>query len=322
MFFVLSGYVLTRSLVGGSISLEAWRRFFTRRLFRLFPLYWCALLLAFAVLTWIKGGDVSHEVYHSIDYLRQDGPGWQQWLLHIALVIPGMQAEFALPTVWSLMTESKVALLVFPFLGWLILRLPWQAGAAMTTLLVLGSDLLHEHVIGTAAYLGMFSLGGLLARVPERFWHRLSAPAWCGLLLAGVAAYSCMSLRYRMPSVWMGYYLCAVGAAAIIACVSCWPALGRRMHGLYSLVGVDLSYGIYLLHYPVLLLFFKLAGELRLVGGARFGPALAAVVATVVLARILAHAVEIPMVRLGRKVVGGRKKAHITNLPPVRDVGS
>lgn len=117
----------------------------------------------------------------------------------------------------------------------------------------------------------------------------------------------------------MGYYLCAAGAAAIIACVSCWPALGRRMHCLCSLVGVDLSYGIYLLHYPVLLLFFKLAGDFGLMDDARLGPAMAA---TVVLARILAHAVEIPMVRLGRQVAGGRKKTEITDLPPVRDVGS
>lgn len=99
------------------------------------------------------------------------------------------------------MTESKVSLLVFPFLGWLILRLLWQAVAAMTAFLVLGSDLLHEQMIGTAAYLGMFSLGGLLARVPESFWCRMSVPAWCVLLLAGVAAYSCMSLRYHLHSV-------------------------------------------------------------------------------------------------------------------------
>ena len=158
-------------------------------------------------------------------------------------------------------------------------------------------------------------------RVPEGWWRHLTLPGWCCLLLAGLAAYSCMSLRYHLPSIWIGYYLCALGAAVVIACVSFWPALGRRMHALHSLVGVDLSYGIYLLHYPVLLMFFKLAAGLGFLGGFRFLPALAAMGVTVVLAWIMAHVVEIPMVRLGRQVIG-RVEAADSRGVAVRDVSS
>ncbi len=309
LFFVLSGYVLTKSLAFRPISWEEWRHFVIKRVFRLFPLFWVALVLASVVLTWIKAHGGLPAAGDSLAFLSQEGQDWRQWLLHIPLVVPGMQADFVLPTVWSLMTEAKVSLLVFPFLGWAILRLPWWGAAGMTAMLALGSDFFFNHIIGTAAYLGMFALGALLARVPEAWWRRMTPAGWCCLLLAGLAAYSCMSFRYQMPSVWIGYYLCALGAVCVIACAAFWPSLGRRMHSLHSLVGVDLSYGVYLLHYPVLLMFFKLASGMELLGDLRFLPALAAMGATVALAWILAHLVEIPMVRLGRLVAGKAKEA-------------
>jgi exopolysaccharide production protein ExoZ len=319
LFFVLSGHVLTRSLKHVLISWDAGRQFLIKRVFRLFPLYWVALVITFAILTWIKSTGADGPV----TFLRQDGPGWGQWLLHSALLVPGMQSDFALPTVWSLMTESKVSLLAFPIFGWAMLRLPPWCVVGLTAMLVFGSDFLFTHVIGTAAYLGIFALGGLLARVPEGWWRRVPVPGWWALLLAGCAAYSCMSLRYRLPNVWMGYYLCAGGGAAIIACVSYWTALSRRMHSLQSRIGVDLSYGIYLLHYPMLLAFCQFCGASEV-----FHPLLAqaAMVATVALAWFLAHAVEIPMSRLGRQLAGGRSTRSIadtaTGRPSVRDVSS
>lgn len=320
MFFVLSGHVLTKSLASKPVCWESCRQFFIKRVFRLFPLYWAALLLSFAVLSWIKAGGAGFTGDDgSVTFLRQEGAGWHQWLLHLGLVIPGMQAEFALPTVWSLMTEAKVSLLLFPFLGWAVLRLPRWGAAGLTGLLVLGSDFLFNHVIGTAAYLGMFALGALLARVPEGWWRRLPAwGLWC-LLLAGCAGYSCLTFRARMPSVWMGYYLCALGAVAIIACVSGWPVLSRRMHALFSVLGVDLSYGIYLLHYPVLLAFFQMGGKSSVSHASAL--VAAAMAATVALAWALAHAVEIPMIKLGRQLAGTRREV-LPMGPIVRDVRS
>lgn len=320
MFFVLSGHVLAKSLANKPVSWESCRQFWIKRVFRLFPLYWVALLLTFVVLSWIKagaGGFAGDD--GSVLFLRQDDAGWHQWLLHLALVVPGMQAEFALPTVWSLMTEAKVSLLVFPFLGWAVLRLPVWCAAALTGLLVLGSDFLFHHVIGTAAYLGMFALGALLARVPAGWWRRLPVWGWWCLLLAGCAAYSCLTFRSRMPSVWMGYYLCALGAAGIIACVSCWPALSRRMHAVYSILGVDVSYGIYLLHYPVLLAFFQLGGLFSVAPSHTPALVTAAMAATAALAWVLAHAVEIPMIKLGRQLAGKRREV-LPACPIVRDV--
>ena len=307
LFFVLSGHVLTKTLMHIPVSWDGYRQFVIKRAFRLFPLYWAALLLAFVVLLWIKMEAGGADADAKLGYLRLAGPCWEQWLLHSALLIPGMDSDFALPTVWSLMTEAKISILAFPFFGWFILRLPASAASGTVAALVVGSGYLNQHLFGTAAYLGIFGIGALLARVPEKQWRSMNTIGWWGLMAAGAGLYACMSLRYLMPSIWMGYYACALGAALIIAAVSHWPALSHCLHQLYSTFDVDLSFGIYMLHYPVLLAFFKLAGGIK--GAGSMGGALLAMCMTVFLAWVLAWTVEIPMIKFGRKLAGPRLKA-------------
>lgn len=302
LFFVLSGYVLTKSLQRSPVSWSAYRQFIIKRAFRLFPLYWAGLLLAFAVLTWVKFSAGEPDAAGSVGFLRMSGPCWGQWFLHTALLIPGMDSDFALPSVWSLMTEAKISMLAFPFYGWAVLRLPAWIVTGVVAALVVGSGYLNQHLFGTAAYLGIFGIGALLARVPERQWLQLSSTVWRVMLLAGGGMYACMSLRYLLPSVWIGYYLCALGSALIITCVSRWPYLSRHMHEWYSALDVDLSYGIYILHYPVLLAAFKMAGGTK--GAGMVNCALLAMGVTVFLAWVLARTVEIPMIKLGRKLAG------------------
>ncbi|MCF7787350.1 MAG: acyltransferase [Prosthecobacter sp.] len=300
LFFVLSGYVLTKSLARSSISWDNYKNYIIKRALRLFPLYWVGVLFAFVVLVWIKQGGAGLVDDEHLQFLRANGPTWPQWLLHLFLLIPGMNSDFALPTVWSLMTEAKVSMLAFPFFGWAILRFPVWGAVTMVAFCVFGSDYLYHHVFGTAAILGIFGLGAVLARVPEHWWNRIPGAAWWTLLLTGGTFYSCMSLRYLFPSVWIGYCLCAFGAVLIIACVSHWPALSRPMHALYSVFDVDLSYGIYLLHYPMLLVFFKISAAYSSLPSVPV--ALLAMAATIALAWFFVHAVEIPMIKLGRRV--------------------
>ena len=319
LFFVLSGYVLTKSLARTAFSWESYQQFIIKRAFRLFPLYWIALGLTLIVLLWLKQDAAGLVDDEHLQFLAQTGPDWRQWFLHLLLLVPGMNSDFALPTVWSLMTEAKVSMLAFPLFGWLILRLPLNGAAATVALLVLGSDFLYTHILGTAAFLGIFGLGALLARVPDHIWHRIPATIWRSLLAIGGGLYACMSLRYLLPSVWIGYYLCALGATLIIACVSHWPTLSLRMHALHSVFGADLSYGIYLLHYPVLLIFFRLSTGHS--SPASFLCALLAMVITIALAWLLAHAVELPMIKLGRRLAH-RSDSPSADCHAVRDFSS
>lgn len=300
LFFVFSGYVLTNSLARGPISLGSYKRYIIKRVFRLFPMYWASLLLTFVVLSWIKANGLGWWGNKPpVEFLTRQDLGLSQWLLHVVLLFPGMNSDFALPTVWSLMTESKISLMAFPLFGWAMLRFPFWAATGVMVLLVFGSHFLYD-ILGTAAYLGMFSIGAVLARITDNCWNIIPTAGWVIMLLMGCGMYSCMSLRFSLPSVWMGYYLCAAGSGLIIACVGHWPALSKPMNALYSMIGVDLSYGIYILHYPVLLALLKFGGGSVVQHRVFF--ALLAMGASVVLARVLAMAVEIPMMNLGRRL--------------------
>ncbi|MFZ2276465.1 MAG: acyltransferase [Prosthecobacter sp.] len=308
LFFVLSGYVLALSLGGKAPSFTAYFKFGVRRVFRLYPVYWMALLLALVVLWSVQQHGAGQVTGLPAWFLDGKGMQWEQWFLQSTLIAPGMKSDFALPTVWTLMTEAKVSM-IFPLLAWAILRSPgWLAGALVAGL-VLGSAWLDQHVVGTAAFLGMFALGTLLCRVPSAVWNRLNQAAWWGLLLLGFGLYAAISWRYVMPSIWLGYYLCGLGSLIFIAGTIHWPLMRTALTRLQKLLRVDLSYSIYILHYPILVALKKLCGPVI-----QSSPCLAFILAfgvTVGLGLLLHFTIEKPAIQLGRHLTRSRPTSFV-----------
>ena len=303
LFFVLSGYVLALSLGSKAPSFMAFVKFGVRRVFRLYPVYWAALLLAFVVLWAVQKNGAGQVTGLPAWFLDGTGLQLKQWLLQTTLVAPGMKSDFALPTVWTLMTEAKVSM-VFPLLAWVILRSRMCLACGVVAALVLSSHWLDAHVVGTAAFLGMFALGTLLCRVPAGFWKHLGNAAWWGLFILGLGLYAAISWRYVMPSIWLGYYLCGLGSLIFIAGTIHWPLMRAALTKLQNLLRVDLSYGIYILHYPVLVALKKLAGPTIATS-----PVLAfilATAATVGIALLLHFVIEKPAIELGRRLTRTR----------------
>jgi peptidoglycan/LPS O-acetylase OafA/YrhL len=303
LFFVLSGYVLASSLSSIPPSFKAYANFCVRRVLRLYPVYWAALLAVFIVLWNVQQRNAGQLVGLPAGYLDGNGLQLKQWLMQSTLVSPGMKFDFALPPVWTLMTEARVSI-VFPLLAWAILRSSdWQAGVIIAAL-VLGSPWLDRHIGGAAALLGMFALGTSLCRVPCALWSKLNHVAWWSLTLLGLGLSATISFRYAMPSVWLCYYLSGLGSLILIAGAIHWPPMRSALTRLQNMLRVDLSYSIYILHYPVLVMLKKLSGP-----HIPASPLLAfslALGVTFTLSLLLHFVIEKPAIELGRRLTRPR----------------
>lgn len=303
LFFVLSGYVLAISLSRSEPSLKQYVNFGIRRFFRIYPLYWVALLVTFCVLVWVRTKpDFTYAVDMPSSFLDAPGLQLKQWLLQMTLMAPGMVSFFAMPTVWTLMVEAKVAI-IFPLLAWVLLRTHWAVATAVLAGLVLGAGWLMDHVVGTALFLGQFGLGVMLHRLPAKIWAKMNTWTWCLFLLASIALYRTMSLRLTFSHDHASYYhyACALGSAGFIVCTLHWPMVRSFFERIQKALRYDLSYGLYILHYPVMIALRGIWLE-----GGRTLPlsvlCLLSVTLTVSLAYALHRVVELPAIRLGRRL--------------------
>jgi len=305
LFFVLSGYVLALSLKNDSPSLAAYVKFGVRRVLRLHPLHFVATLLALLVLVQIrKSGGYSSPLPMSVNFLDAAGFELKQWLLQLTLVVPGMDSDFANPPVWTLMAEANVAI-IFPLLGWFILKSPLWRGALLTLCLALLAEFFQRHVVGTLSLVGMFALGALLTKIQESAWSRVSNLGWLAITCISLALYATVSFRHDAPSEWIPYYACALGSAGIIIASIRWKALNRFLTRMQSLFRVDISYGLYILHFPIMLTLWKLAGESTTKASAT-GYFFLSIFLTISLSVMLMFLVERPAIKMGKKLTGRR----------------
>ncbi len=315
VFFTLSGYLITDLLLGqwrtgGRLRLGD---FWLRRARRLLP----ALFVVLAVVTaWVTLMDRSQLVSLRGAVAAAGGyvSNWYYIAQHGSYF-----ARFAPPGpldhLWSLAVEEQFYL-AWPWLLWLgLLCLPRRRGSsgvgwlAVPTLVLVAAStaatllLYHPGFDPTRVYEGTDTraagllVGAALAMVwPSRREGRIVLPARLlleGAGVAGVAVIALMIWRVGQYSPFIyrgGLGLLSVATAATVAAVACPGALLGRALGWAPLrwLGVR-SYGIYLWHYPVIVLASPANGGLEL---PRAGLQVAA---TVVLAALSWRFVEDPI---------------------------
>ena len=264
LFFTLSGFLITSMLLRehsttGTIDL---RRFWARRARRLVPVALAGLALATVVAWWTRGGSDLSDVAADVRYAVANLANWHQISSQTsygdAISAPSPVAHY-----WSLAIEEQFYL-VFPVAAALALRAGRRALAVLlltATAASLGAQLLVESsnraYLGTDTRLAEMTIGALLAVVltGSRSQRGSAHADWAGLLGLGALATAWRVVDLQEPLLYRGGLLThAVLAAVVIIAALHGRQLGRLL-GSPVLVALGLlSYGIYVVHFPLFLL--------------------------------------------------------------------
>jgi peptidoglycan/LPS O-acetylase OafA/YrhL len=329
VFFLVSGYIIPASLERhGDV-----RAFWIGRAFRLYPLYLAVICLVLAMSWWIPvrqavPRDVSSVAAHATMLLDVVGVGgvlntmWTLsyemvfYLIAAALFVVGVRDDRGLlPVLFGVMCSiaglvlsgallsgrwlAWVSFVVFVVgLGCVISGRGRKAGACVLGVMALALVLLSSNVPWfAAAVLAVMFTGTAIHR-----WERGEGPLWpvavAALLVTLTPIWAINAGWWWVrPAVWS---LTIVLVTATFAAAMAWRA--RRVPAFLSWLGT-ISYSLYLVHLPILLVFMHVAGEMR---GA---PPLAQIGISVAFLALLLPAswlshrfLELPLQRVGRRL--------------------
>ena len=278
VFFVISGYLITGLLLReqvrtGSIDLV---RFYGRRVKRLLPaasLVMLAVALGASLFPRMHWGTIADDIIGSALYV-------QNWVLASRAVDYLASEETASPLqhFWSLSIEEQYYVfwpMLLLLVGWLVQRRNGALLAVVTTMLlmVVGASLAYSMWItklnpglayfATTTRAWELALGGLLAAwTGWRNWPEFArAIAAC----AGVAMIAAAALRFGAETAFPGHaaLLPTVGSALVLASGSTsyrWSFYRVLRIAPMQLIG-DLSYSLYLWHWPLIAAYHSAYGE-------------------------------------------------------------
>ena len=267
LFFVLSGFLITRLLWSGREP-GGLQRFWIRRILRIWPLYLAALVGLFVVLPVLKGLG-----QYPMPELWRDR--WYYWL-HATNIRIAVQGALDLPYntghFWSLAVEEQFYL-VWPLVVWRIrtpeglLRVSLAAIVVSWILRLFVGGVLNEPI---AAYVLMptrmdgLALGAMIFALSAL--GRLDRWRSASLIIAAASSISAAALMpIHREAGWadstMGVAASLFHAALLTRVLTGSAAMvdrpWLRMFGRYS-------YGIYVIHFPLLLVLKPLAARARM----------------------------------------------------------
>jgi peptidoglycan/LPS O-acetylase OafA/YrhL len=249
-FFILSGFVIALTYGGRIANGRTYGAFLWRRFARLWPLH--ALTLAgMGMLALLASG--AGYVFNKPELFQVADLPWNLALLHAW----GPVWHFSFNGVsWSISAELFVYML-FPLFAWLAARLPITllltlVGAYVAALASLrglaGLEPWHEatYDLGMLRAVPSFMLGVIIHKAMMRPAWRVEA-SWP--MAASVAALALVAMHIGLPSELVILLFAAfVWLAALAETAHGAGALGTRFSQMLG----DASYGLYMLHVPVM----------------------------------------------------------------------
>lgn len=307
LFFALSGFVLTQAFLGG--TRVAYGDYLIRRVLRILPAYWVAIVAAFVMAHMLSGyGDEGlSDWFHT--RANQPPPTLDVLINHLAL-IGQFDTRKVNPAVWSLVHEMRISI-VFPLLVAFVARHSVPRVLSIALLLVPLATLLHLLSPGLAAtlqFVPIFIFGILLAMHRQAFSDWLLGKHVAFRIAAAVAAFLVVYyLRTtEMTPLWIGSIVVFVqGAAAtflMLVAISSATA-GRVLKHRVAYFFGEISYSLYLWHAPILFAAIKLLGTLLPLALVM----LIAFCASVIVATLSFHLIERPFMAIAKGVTSKRR---------------
>jgi peptidoglycan/LPS O-acetylase OafA/YrhL len=280
LFFVLSGFLITRVLRRNRGASNYFTVFYTRRVARIFPLYYAVLALMFFVVPHIPAFAAQNAFWQP--GAAHETIWYWLYLSNVQIALAGAFDHRFLDLTWSLAIEEQFYL-VWPLLVWWLSRqrmIALCAGMAIAALalrcafVAWGAHPLATYVL-TPLRMDCLAIGALVALAAEQRdgWSRLARAARIALP-ASAAVCAAIFLSYHVDPAFLaprpnlallahplmqtvGYSALAVFYAALL--VRVFPAAGaqrwQRAFEARPLVALGTySYAIYLLHDPAIAL--------------------------------------------------------------------
>ena len=296
VFFVVSGFIVPYSLARGQYTLLSYPRFLAKRITRLDPPYFAAIVLAIAL----------QYISYQFPQFKGSPPDYtlKQILLHFGYLNSFFGGNWIIIVFWTLGIEFQYYLLV---------------------------GLLYP-LLASRRFLAQFAVILLCVIGMDRFNFPLHVKAEQGPLIAHYAfvfLLGVLAFRFKIGVIDKRTYLIMTVLTAIAVSAGCGPIVGITSLGASLLIAFastfqnkilvwlgSISYSLYLFHYPI-------GGRIigvgtRLVTGTylQYAVHVLSVIGCLLFAYVMYRAVEVPAKRLASKI----RLNPVRVVPPVHAI--
>jgi peptidoglycan/LPS O-acetylase OafA/YrhL len=245
-FFVLSGFVLARSLAASRLDFDSYGRFVLKRLFRIVPAFWFSLLVVLLYLTFLYPG------YSTMPGATTWFDNWYKEPLSLSSVVQNamLMSSSLNPNAWTLGIEL-IASLLLPVVMWCLgVRHAGRSIAVLAVTLVI-AWIYRDSRSGLGHYFYMFVLGAIVSQQPSVQNGSIASKTFvCGCMALIIIANSCFALDHPLGA----DILIVAGATGVI-----WSASAASTTRVLSILDSQwarflgrISYSFYLLHFIII----------------------------------------------------------------------